>query len=425
MSLSEQLRFAGGGGAQAVSVPTPTPVRAAVAEQRSLKVLHVIDTLGVGGAETWLIELLRHWRSEGGTVRADILATSGHPSVLDQEATALGAKIHYLPFGRANLPGFASGFRRILREGGYDAIHDHQDYASGWHYLIGDGRLPAVRVTHVHNPAYQILNNYGVTVGRRLTSRLGKGLVARYATHIVGTSREAITAYGFDAPAFVGTPKAALYCGLDPRRFAPDPAARSSVRAEFGWPDDAAVVLFAGRFDASPDLGHPRNHKNSGFAVQVAIDCARLDPRVRFIFAGEFSQATPILRARIDEAGFGERIAFAGVRRDIGRLMAGADALFFPSRAEGLGMVAVEAQAAGLPVLTSTGVPRECVVMDELVRFLELDAAPPVWRDALLDLLRAPRLDAAEANRRVAASPFAIAYSARRLAELYGFACTG
>jgi glycosyltransferase involved in cell wall biosynthesis len=194
------------------------------------------------------------------------------------------------------------------------------------------------------------------------------------------------------------------------------------MRAEFGWPDDAAVVLFAGRFDASPDLGHPRNHKNSGFAVQVAIACAQQDPRIRFVFAGQFSEATAVLRARIDAAGVGDRIVFAGVRRDIGRLMGGVDALFFPSRAEGLGMVAVEAQAAGLPVLTSTGVPRECVVIPELVRFLELDAGPEAWRDALLAMLRAPRVDSAEANARVAASPFAIANSARSLAEIYGSA---
>ena len=402
-----------------MNAPLRTPAATSAAEPRPLKVLHLIDNLGMGGAEAWLIELLRHWRTEGGVVHTDILATGGRPGVLDGEALALGAAIHYLPFGRSSLPRFAADFRRILRDGGYDAIHDHQDHASGWHYLIGAGRLPPVRITHVHNPAYQIRNNYGVTAGRRLTGRVGKRLAARYATHILGTSREAITAYGFDAPAFSRTPKAALYCGLDPARFVASPAARASVRSEFGWPHDAAIVLFAGRFDVSPEFEHPRNHKNSAFAVDVAIDCARHDPDVRFVFAGPLSDATPILRVRVEAAGLGARIVFAGVRRDIGRLMAGADALFFPSRAEGLGMVAVEAQAAGLPVLASTGVPQECVVVPELVRFLDVATGAAAWRDALLTVVRAPRVDAAEANRRVAASPFAVAHSARRLVELY------
>jgi glycosyltransferase involved in cell wall biosynthesis len=397
---------------RAGELQTPAP-------QRPLKVLHLIDNLGMGGAEAWLIELLRYWRDEDRLISTDILATGGKRGALDDEATALGATIHYLPFGRANVRSFAGGFRRILREGGYDALHDHQDHASGWHYLMGAGQLPLVRVTHVHNPAYQIRNNHGVTLSRRVAGRVGKSLVARYATHIIGTSREAITAFGFDEPPFRHTPKAALYCGLDPRRFVSRPEAQAAVRAEFGWPSDAAVVLFAGRFDKSPTFDHPQNHKNSAFAVEVAIDCVRQDDRLRFVFAGPFSPATPILRERIEAAGLGERIVFAGVRRDIGRLMAGASALFFPSRAEGLGMVAVEAQAAGLPVLASTGVPRECVVLPELVTFLDLQAPLQVWRETLLRLAHAPRVDPLDANRRVAASPFAIDHSARTLSGLY------
>ena len=398
--------------------PAARPPVCSLPPARPLRALHVIDSLGMGGAETWLIELLRFW-GENGAVRNDFIATGGQSALFDAEAAALGAKIHYLRFGRDSLPAFARGFRRILAEGGYDALHDHQDHAGGWRYLLGRGRLPPVRVTHVHNPAYQIRHNYGVTARRRLVGRIGKRLVARYATHIVGTSREVITAYGFDDPAFERIPKAALHCGFDPARFAASADARAEVRAEFGWPAGARVVLFAGRFDISPELGHPQNHKNSGFAVQLAIDCARMSERTCFIFAGAASAATAGLRGRIETAGLGERIFFAGVRQDIGRLMAGADALLFPSRAEGLGMVAVEAQAAGLPVLASTGVPRECVVIPELMRFLSLDAGAEAWRDALLAMLAARRPHAAEANRRVAASPFAIAQSARRLAELY------
>ena len=399
-----------------VALAAKPPARSPAA--RPLRALHVIDALGVGGAETWLMALLRFW-GEDGPVRNDFLATGGRPGVFDAEAAALGANIHYLRFGRDNLPAFARGFRRILAGGGYDVLHDHQGHASGWHYLTAHGRLPPVRVTHVHNPAYQIRDNHGVTARRRLAGRLGKRLAAGYATHILGTSREAITGYGFDDPAFDRIPKAALHCGFDAARFAASAEARAEVRAAFGWPADARIVLFAGRFDASPEFGHPQNHKNSGFAVRLAIDCARRCQRVRFIFAGEASAATAALRASVEAAGLGERIAFAGVRRDIGRLMGGADALLFPSRAEGLGMVAVEAQAAGLPVLASSSVPRECVVVPGLVRFLGLEAGAEAWLSALLAMLAAPRPDPASANRQVAASPFAIAQSARKLAALY------
>jgi glycosyltransferase EpsF len=389
-----------------------------VKTSRPIKVLQIIDSLGMGGAETWLMEVLRLW-SETHACYIDFLATSGNPQIFDEEAHQLGARVHYLRFGRAHMPRFAVEFRRMLREGQYDAIHDHQDYISGWHFLMGEGLLPAVRVTHVHNPSYQILNNYGVTPMRRLTARAGKSFVARYATHITGTSRQIISEYGFDMPSFRKIPKAALYCGFDTTRFLGEsPAAKEIVCPEFDWPRDAKIILFAGRIDESVNLGHPRNHKNSAFAVLVGIECCRRDSRVRMLLAGAKSTAIPILEQLIAASGLEGRIQFVGIRQDIERLMLASDALLFPSRGEGLGMVAVEAQAAGLPVLASTQVPLECLVVQDLVRFKEMADGVEAWADDLLHLMTRPR-NVSGANRRVSESAFSIKNSARALLQLY------
>jgi glycosyltransferase involved in cell wall biosynthesis len=254
---------------------------------------------------------------------------------------------------------------------------------------MGEGALPTVRIVHVHNPAFQIRYNYGVTMSRRVTAQIGKGLVARYATHIAGTSRQVIGEYGFDASRFGHIPKMALHCGFDTTLFEDIAAIGQSVRRELDWPEDARITLVAGRIDPSPDFGYPRNHKNSGFAVSIGIEAARLDHKVHMIFAGSLTPAVPVLQERIAKAGFAERIKFLGVRNDLKRLMRESDILLFPSRGEGLGMVAVEAQAAGLPVLASTAVPREAIV------------------------------NITAANQRVTASPFAIENSADALIELY------
>ena len=91
---------------------------------RPLAVLHVIDGLGMGGAETWLIEVLRRWSRES-IGRMDFLATGGTPAIFDDEARALGAKVFYVRYGRANLGAFAGDFRRILKAGCY-ACHGHE-----------------------------------------------------------------------------------------------------------------------------------------------------------------------------------------------------------------------------------------------------------------------------------------------------------
>jgi len=372
----------------------------------------------MGGAETWLMEVLRFWYKTG-AVQMDFLATGGKPGIFDEQARRLGARIHYAKYGRASVAGFAKQFRRILRDGKYDAIHDHQDYVSGWHFLIGASELPRIRITHVHNPSYQILNNYGVSASRRLTGRIGKALVARYSTHITGTSRQVITEYGFDEPSFRNIPKAALHCGFQSERFIGERnVAKASVCAEFGWPSDSKIILFVGRIDRSADPSDSQNHKNSAFGVSVALEAGRREPRVRMLLVGALSPAVPILQQRIAHTGLGERIRFAGVRKDVEQLMLGSNVLLFPSRGEGLGMVAVEAQAAGLPVLASDRVPRECVVVPELVCFQRVEAGEAVWASELLDIMERQQ-NAENANERVAASAFSIENSAQALSRLY------
>lgn len=388
---------------------------------KPIKVLQVIHALGMGGAETWLMEVLRLWHARGPLApRMDFLATSGEPGIFDAEALSLGAKIHYLPYGKKRLQSFTKSFRRILAEESYDAIHDHQDYTSGWHFLFAGRHLPPVRITHIHNPAYQIRNNYGVTLGRRVTAAIGKRLVRRYATHITGTSRQAVSEHGFDDAEFCKIPRRALHCGFDPSRFAGNPvAARNSICKEFGWPDESRILLFAGRTDRCPDLGHPQNHKNSGFAVGLAIEAAKRDASIRMIMCGAPSVATPILQSRIDEAGFSGRVVMAGIRTDIERFMLGSDLLLFPSRGEGLGMVAVEAQAAGLPVLASTAVPKECLVVEDMVRFLDITDELEPWLKAIEDTLTSFKPDPEICNRRISSSPFAVRNSADLLESLY------
>ncbi len=372
----------------------------------------------MGGAETWLMEVLRLW-TKNGRAQMDFLLTSGNKGIFDDEAKALGATLHYVQYGKKTLPAFRRQLRQILLKRGYSAVHDHQDYASGWHFLLGAGALPPVRVTHVHNPSYQIHNNYGVSATRRLTARLGKFFVSRFATHIAGTSRQMISEYGLDAPAFRHIPSAALYCGFDPARFAGDqPSASASVRLEFGWSPEAKVILFAGRIDQSSDPNHPQNHKNSAFAVDVGIQSARFDSKVCMLLAGQPNGATSILEDRIQSAGLTNQIRFIGIRHDIDRLMLGCDALLFPSRGEGLGMVAVEAQAAGLPVLASEAVPKECVVSSELVTFLPLNGDAKAWATELMRLLKLPR-DARGGNEAVKNSPFALNHSAEAMLKLY------
>jgi len=390
--------------------------------ERRLKVLHIVDTLSMGGAETWLMELLRLWHRQGpGVPQIDILATSGDPGIFDDEARTLGAKIHYLRFSRSNLASFARGFRRILKDGAYAAIHDHQDYASGWHFLMGGRLLPPVRVAHVHSPWIHIEADYAVSPTRKAATTIGKWLVRSRATHVCGTSAEVLERYGFPVGGGRRPEVSVVHCGIDVGKFnAPRESDRQAVLRELGWPPETKVVLFAGRLDRALEFGHPQNHKNSWFALSVMRAALEQDPSLRLLMAGAGDDSRRAMESHIEDWGLQTKLRLIGVRNDMPRLMRAADVLLFPSHQEGLGMVAVEAQAACLPVLASTAVPRECVVIPALYDALSLGEPIELWSAALLRATAKPRLPLESSRVALESSAFSIANSARRLQDIYG-----
>ena len=392
--------------------------------RRELRVLQVFSVLSVGGAETWLMALLKYFNESAHglpvKVKCDILLTGGEPSVFDEEAKALGARLFYVLFTRKNPLRFVTEFRRILAAGQYDVVHDHQDYIAGLHFLMGLGHLPPIRIAHVHNHFYERAK-YAKGLVRRVVRPAGHHLLGRLATHVMGTSRQVVSEYGFDGFKSRGVALGAAYCGFDVSSYQGNrEQIHTDLCREFGWEPSAKVILFVGRLEADAvfPLGPITSDKNPGFALEVAKECLRRDSEVRLLMVGAGNKKRRELESQIREWGLEERIKLAGIRTDVPRLMLGSNLLLFPSLAEGLGMVVVEAQAAGLPVLASDATPRECVVVPELVEFLPL-TDPNNWARQTLQLLSRPRPNPSECNAAVRRSPFSIENSAMSLAAIY------
>ena len=387
------------------------------------KVLHVVTALGVGGVEVWLIALLKHIqerrdRGESGE-QMDILMTGGKPSELDETAKSLGANLHYIRFSRSAFPAFRKQFRELLRRERYTAIHDHQDYSGGWHLLAGAGLLPPVRIIHVHNPPICLRINTDTPVQKALF-QVSRAAVKRLATHVLGTSAQVLREYGFTRDAFPDQTIRPVHCGFEVTSFAtPHEQANASVCQEFGWPAGSKLCLFVGRLEGFDPRNPDWNHKNPEFALEVMRAAIENGVDARLILAGAGDHARSVFEKRVADWGLTHRIRFAGPRRDVARLMAASHLCLFPSLEEGLGMVAVEAQAAGLRVLASDTVPQEAAAVPDLVTFMSLQQPASVWAKELERLLSLPRPESKRAADAVKHTDFSIDRSYEQLDAIY------
>lgn len=385
------------------------------------RVLQVFGNLGTGGAETWLIAMLRYLKKIEFEIPVQIsvhiFITNGVRSNFDDEAEQLGATLHYSKYGRKNIFGFLRDWRRVLRQNDFHVIHDQQENTAGIHFLMGLGYLPAVRIAHLHNSMIH-LKCYSSSILRRAILWTGKFLISKLGTHILSTSRQLISEQGYFSAKFNSLERKAVYCGFDTSRFLGDRDTHcKSLCGEFSFPIGSRIILFVGRLDSGDSDEH--NHKNPAFALEIGRLSLQKDPSLRMLIVGGGEIVRKRLEDRVKSWGLADRILLVGQRPDVPRFMLGSHVFLLTSIAEGLGMVVVEAQAAGLPSIVSDVTPKECVVVNAMVDFLSLEQGPEIWSEMVLNTVKKPRLDSLQVNEFLRMSDFSIEKSVENLLQIY------
>jgi glycosyltransferase involved in cell wall biosynthesis len=372
---------------------------------RPIRILHVVGAMNQGGTETWLMHVLR--QTDRDRFQMDFLVHTPRRAVYDDEIESLGSRILRCLHPQRPVR-YARALARILREHGpYDVVHGHPYHYSGWVLRTADAVGVPVRIAHSHNDYSRVDSEAPLL--RRCYLALTRHWIARHATHGLAASEQA--ASSLFGPDWRSDPRwQVLYCGihLPPFRQHVD---QKTVRAELNIPADAFVVGHVGRF---------QKQKNHAFLVNVAKETARRHPNVRLLLIGD-GPLRPAVERQVAESGLADRVIFAGLRPDVARLMLGAmDAFVLPSLHEGLGLVLVEAQAAGLPCILTDSLPEEVDLVRPLVRRLSLSESPSTWADAVSQMASDPsRIAQAEALAVVERSPFNIGVGVETLETFY------
>jgi glycosyltransferase involved in cell wall biosynthesis len=159
--------------------------------------------------------------------------------------------------------------------------------------------------------------------------------------------------------------------------------ARENLRNFFaGGVAPSQIVLAAGRF--SPEKGF-------GVLVEAAASICREHPTAGVVLFGEGSLRGELER-RVAELNLSGRVALPGFRTDLDSLIGGADVVVLPSFTEGLPNVALEASAAGVPVVATAvgGTPE--VIADGETGFLVPPGEPASIAAKVNGLLRDPAM---------------------------------
>jgi glycosyltransferase involved in cell wall biosynthesis len=354
--------------------------------------------------ENWLVNLLERTVPE--RVRTEFLVHSGEPGELDERVRRAGGRIHVAPSPRRPVA-YARFLERFFAGRALDVLHVHMvDRDGALHRAAAKAGIPR-RITHVHNlSALQ-----AVPAGpRRLWSWANRRLRRRYVTDWFACSQQAADLKR-ELLGPCGPAGEVIFCGVNPVEFE-RPVDAVSVRSELGLGAEDFVVGHVGRF---------RPEKNHAFLLEVFAELRRLRGDARLLLVGE-GEGMQHIRREAARRGLGSAVVFAGSRKDVPRLLVGAmDVFCFPSLREGLGLAAVEAQAAGLGCVIPDTLPAELDLVGGLTTRLSLADSSRRWADALLSAAAASdEIPGGAALDVIRQSRFNIEYGARYLTDLYG-----
>ena len=279
-----------------------------------MRILHVIQELETGGAERVVLTLATGSRKEGHEV-----AIAAAPGGLGPEAGGEQFELPLIERRISRLPAAAWALRRALKAWRPDVLHCHNP---GMALVAGlataRGRTHAGLVT-VHG-----VPDEDYSAAARLLRATGLPVVACGPGVEQGLAERGLRT------------ELTIVNGIGP---APPPAERGRLEAELGVTFAPRLVVAVGR------LAPIKNHA-------LAIDAVSQVPDATLLVVGEGPLRAQLER-RLREAGLTERVVLTGVRRDARAVVGAADAFVLSSIAEGLPLAALEALAAGTPVVAT------------------------------------------------------------------------
>lgn len=366
-------------------------------DKKAVRILHILGGLFHGGAEELVMNYYRNLNSEA--MQFDFVVHTPDKGVFEQEIEERGGLIYRAPMYRGNNH---IQYRRwwkkfLLQHPEYKLLHFHIRGSSAIAIPIAKS---AGRITIIHS--------HSISNGKTLTARI-KSLfqlsLRRNADYLFACSENAgIWLFGKRAMR-----EDRVHIWENAINLASYQTA-TSIRDTLQIEDSKSGKFVFGH------VGRFVEVKNHRFLLEIFKEIHTREANSLLLLVGDGPLFEEI-KGYAAQLDLGDAVRFLGARGDVPQLLKSMDVFLFPSKFEGLGIVAIEAQAANIPSLVSTAVPKE-VAVTSLVSFVNQKASASVWAEMALCVVHE---NISEENRfkLLEEAGYDILSSTRKICEFY------
>ena len=362
-----------------------------------LRVLHSVSNMARAGIETMLMNYYRE--IDRSQIQFDFLANKPVPGEYDKEIRDMGGRVFVSPgLNPLHFPKYKRFVADLLHNSSeIKIVHAHNE-AMGYYALKSakDAGI-RVRIAHAHNT--QIIRDYKYPL-----KMVCKQLLPGAATDYWSCGRDAgIYYYGekrWNASGFI------LHNAIDLSRFGFRQEERERLRQQYGL-ENSFVIGHVGRFNIQ------QNHTRL-LDIFAEIAKAAPDARLALIGTGELEKD---VKEKARTLGIQDKTLFLGQMANVNEWYQAMDCFVLPSLFEGLPVVGIEAQAAGLPCFFSDCVTDE-VLLSPGARRIPLGTEDGEWAREIL-AARQSETERIQGMEIVRQAGYDIHTEARKLQEIY------
>lgn len=351
-------------------------------------VLHLCNELIVGGDRTFLINYYKYM--DRNKIQFAFAIQRDFNIDTDSIFLDMGGRVHSTVNMNKNIFKYVLGIVKLLhKHPEYKIVHAHMNHRNAIPMLICKFMGIRIRISHAHTKGNIIGHIAKVRV------KLMKLINAAFATELFACSEEA-GRYLYKRKKY-----SVINNAIDVEKFRYSKQIRNLKRNEWGLSNKTI-------------LGHIGNFSKIKNYELILNILSKLSDNYHLVLVGDGDRKTEIVKAA-EKMSLMSRITFLGLQFDIPEILQGFDVFIFPSKREGLGIVAIEAQAAGLYTICSDAIPQETKIT-KFIRYISLSDPISNWIKAIDDYKNHDRVDTSTMIRD---SGYDIVENARKLEKIY------
>jgi len=322
-----------------------------------IRVLHSVFQMNRAGLETMLMNYYRNIDRD--ILQFDFMLHREEHADYENEIEALGGRIYRMPaISINNLAAYQKALKSFFAEHPeYKVVHSHMDALSAPVLRAAKAAGVSVRIAHSHNNGFEKDKKYPARM-------IAKQFIPMYATDFWGCSSEALKFMFGETPV---DKTEVIPNAIDLNGFGFDVQRRKEVRQQLDI-EGKSVIGHIGRFTAQ---------KNHTFLLDIFAEFLKLNAESVLLMVGEGKEKESVIK-KTEQLGIAEKVIILEPRKDVASIYAAMDVFVLPSLFEGFGMVLLEAQANGLPCITSDRVSVSSSITDNVKR-LSLEKTSEEW----------------------------------------------